>query len=171
MPEYWLTIHLIKFSEAMKKVFLTFAAILFAFAMSAQAPAGGQGQGRMGAGGMGRGFGGTPEEQVTRLEQTVTGLTADQKAKLVKVYTDAAAKRMAAYEKLGQNADREARTKVNNELTAAQDSSINAVLNDAQKAQYKKMQEERAARMSRFQSGAGAPGAGAPAGGGMPRMN
>lgn len=163
----------------MKKVFLVLAAMFFAFTVSAQAPAGGQGGGQGGGGGM-RG-GGTPEQQIARLETSttggtvITGLTADQKTKLTAVYTEAATLRTAAMDKLtaaaaGGQVDRAERTKVTDALTAAADVKVLAILTDAQKAQYKKIQEERAARMAQGGGQRGG-GGGAPAGGGMAPAN
>ncbi len=130
----------------MKKLLLV---ALLAIGTSAMSFAqGGPGGGRMG---------GTPEQRLERLKGAVTGITADQEAKLKVIYTAQAKSQDSLRTALGD--DFGAMREKMAPITATYNAKVKAVLNAEQQKAFDAMS----------QRGPGGGGPGGPGGGGAPR--
>ncbi len=93
----------------------------------------------------------TPKEQVDRLKEQIAGITDDQTAKLVTIYTESAKKRDSLM--TAANGDRTAMMAGYMKMQPAIDTKIKAVLTTDQAKAYQKTVDERAARMKAMQNG------------------
>jgi len=101
-----------------------------------------------GGGGGGRGMGRTPEDQLKNIQTAVPTLTADQSAKLLVIFKASAATRDSL---MKAGADRSAMRP----MMQAQQTKVQAVLTDDQKAVYKKYMEDMRAKMQQGGMGGG----------------
>jgi len=131
----------------MKKLVLAVCFVIGATAMSFAQGGGGQSGGRRG--------GGTPEQQAKRLQTQLT-LTDDQVAKVTAIYAADSKKIDSIRTAAGD--DRQAANTATAPIRKAQMDKITALLTDDQKATWKKVQAEQAAR--RGQGGGGQGGGG-----------
>ncbi|WP_295652175.1 hypothetical protein [uncultured Mucilaginibacter sp.] len=105
-----------------------------------------------GGGGGGRGMGGgTPDEQLKRIQTAVPTLTADQSKKILAIYTASAATRDSL---MKAGADRSAMRP----MMQAQQAKVQAVLTDDQKAVYTKYMADMRAKMQQGGGGMGGGG-------------
>lgn len=123
----------------MKKVLLV---ALLAIGVSAASYAQGGPGGRMG---------GTPEQQLERFKTQITGITADQEAKLKVIYA-AQAKSMDSL-RTAVGDDMQSMFPKMQPIQNKYSALIKAVLNAEQAKVYQKQLDERAERMKQFQQG------------------
>jgi len=102
----------------------------------------------------------TPAEQVDRLKTQITGITDDQTAKLVAIYT-ASAKRSDSL-RAAANGDFQSMAPKMQEIRTAQSAKVKAILTADQQKQFDAIPQRGPG------GGPGGPGGGAP-GGGAPR--
>ncbi len=126
----------------MKKVLLV---ALLAIGVSAASYAQG------GPGGGGRMGGGTPEQQLERFKTQITGITADQEAKLKVIYAAQGKSMDSLRTALGD--DRQSYFAKMQPIQTKYSAQIKAVLNAEQAKVYQKQLDERAEMMKQFQQG------------------
>ncbi len=122
----------------MKKVLLV---ALLAIGVSAASYA----QGGPGGGGP---FGGTPEQQLERFKTQITGITADQEAKLKVIYAAQAKSMDSLRTAIGD--DFQSMFPKMQPIQNKYNAQIKAVLNAEQAKVYQKQLDERAERMKQF---------------------
>jgi periplasmic protein CpxP/Spy len=101
-----------------------------------------------GGGGGGRGMGRTPEDQLKNIQTAVPTLTADQSAKLLVIFKASTATRDSL---MKAGADRSAMRP----MMQAQQTKVQAVLTDEQKAVYTKYMADMRAKMQQGGMGGG----------------
>lgn len=106
-----------------------------------------------GGGGGGRGMGRSPEEQLKQIQTAIPTLTADQSAKLLVIYKAQSVTRDSLMK--AANGDMQAMRGQMRPMQQATQAKVQAVLNDEQKAVYKKYQEDMRAKMQQGGMGGG----------------